>query len=58
MVVLIACPIDDRLVPTSIEVTEISDLEGSYELTDCPSCGSHHQWQPHDAVLAPARKLA
>jgi hypothetical protein len=51
--VLIACPVNDELVPAGLEVLELASLGKNNVLIDCPSCGADHAWRPFEAVLAP-----
>ena len=50
--VLIACPFNEGLVPTGMEVADLSDLPLRNVLIDCLDCGQDHPWTPNEAVLA------
>ena len=50
--VLIACPVNDGLVPTGLESTGLAELPPTSVLTGCPDCGGDHRWTPEEAVLA------
>jgi hypothetical protein len=49
--VLIACPATLDLVPVGMRAATLDELSGTYTLSGCPSCASHHEWTPNQAVI-------